>query len=116
MNIYDLGRVAAATGYVGFLVHRGLSAKARFASWHMFVTASRCSLELRARDESGEVRVVNPWDYLPHSFIQMNRNGLEFFLWFLREVRGVEAWGTARLRQPKGTELLEIRASTVLAE
>ena len=67
MNIYNLGRVAAATGYVGFLVHRGLSAKARFA----FLAHVRYGLALLSSSgratESGEVRVVNPWDYLPHS-------------------------------------------------
>lgn len=67
--------------------------KPGFATWHMFVTAERALMDLYA-EKDGKRRVpINPWDYLPHSFLSMNEPFFEFFLTYLHDVHDLRIFG-----------------------
>lgn len=65
--------------YVAGLVWLGFRRQAGFASWHMFTELSRCHFELWCDDER-----LNVWDYLPHSQLNMDLDGVAWFLGYLR--------------------------------
>ncbi len=113
-NAISILKIFLVSGYGLFLLVRGLFAKPGFGSWHMFVTAERCHLELYSVNEQGRIIELNPWDYLPHSAIAMNRSGLEFFLFYIRCYRGIKASGYVVLCDKGRTRLLAVEGSRVV--
>ena len=100
-------KVLTAIGYTGYLLVRGLSPRVGFASWHMFVQVKRCFLDIYIVTSNREQIAVNPWDYLPHSALALDRVGLEWFLFYLCYVRDLSVTGRVILYD--GPEVKELR-------
>jgi hypothetical protein len=108
-------KMTLATGYMLFLAARGLGSRVGFASWHMFVAAERCEFHLSYAEMDGCRRDLNPWDYLPHSALAMNRAGAELFLFYLEHTHGLRLDGRLDLHGPEGTVTLAVEDSRVIA-
>jgi hypothetical protein len=67
----------------------------------MFANVSKCRFELYHKKnpiEDSSVR-FNPWEYLPHSYLAMDRTHLDFFLFFLREIKELNLFGEVEVRE-----------------
>jgi hypothetical protein len=89
----------------------GLRREPGFATWHMFTTAAHCEFSLRT-EEGG--REFNPWDFLPATYLQLDRAGLEWFLWFLRRHHQLRLTGEVVLVTAWERKPLNVRETRVV--
>ncbi len=102
--------------YALVLVRLGCSDRPRFASWHMFVTASRATLELHARGPQGQREPINPWDHLPHTGFALGLPAVQCLLAYLAHVHGLSVWGTVTLDEPQGIRTFTVEAGHLRQE
>ena len=107
-------KISIASVYLLLMIRCGLRSRPGFASWHMFVVANRCHLDLRVKDAYGRSAVLDVWRYLPRTAFAMDRNGLEFFLIYLRVFHGLLADGTAELHSRGEDSFFVIKDSHVV--
>ncbi len=78
-----------------------------------------CMAALRSVADSGRngeaTNAINPWEYLPHTALGMDREGLEFFLAYLAIFHGIAASGDALLEDDFGAEHLIISDGHVVS-
>lgn len=85
--------------YAFYLLWAGFKPKIGFAGWYMFANVSKCRFNLFLNVEQGNKPITfNQWDYLPHSYLSMGRSQLNFFMFFLREIKELDLSGEIELR------------------
>lgn len=115
MYTFVEARVVFFLGYIAVLLWFGFRRRMGFASWHMFAGINRCWFELREVGPGGGFgRRFNPWVHLPHSHLAMSRRELDFFLCYLKEIRGLKLNGTVTVREGLVKEKLKVRNSHVV--
>lgn len=91
-----------------WLVHAGTRKTPGFASWHMFSETCRTYFDLRNGNAP-----INPWNYLPHSGVQIGLQQAAFFVSYLAEHHGIEVDGTIEVSEPGGTHTLTVAAGRI---
>lgn len=81
--------------YILALIYWGSRTKPGFASWHMFADLHKVLLDLEYQAADGTWKKLNPWEYLPHTHLNMSRDELKFFLHYLQQVHNLQVRGTA---------------------
>jgi hypothetical protein len=103
------GAVALVIVYASWLTVRGLKTKPSFASWHMFSETKRATFNLCTPTSP-----VNPWDYLPHSGVQIGVEQALFFVQYLHHRHGLCVSGTIDISEPGGERRILVRDSRPL--
>ena len=94
--------------YAVFLLYRGFGSRAGFATWHMFAGVSFCRFECRALSADGAETDFNPWEYLPHTQLNMDAGTLKLFLAYLERVKGLKLRGRVHLREGRRTQIITL--------
>ncbi len=66
--------------FIIFLIWKGLSPNARFASWRMFTKSPRAFFDMKQNGKSVEI-----WDIFPHSNLAINYNTISVIIRFLKK-------------------------------
>ncbi len=103
-------KVGLVIAYALYLTWKGLSPKVGLCSWHMFARADRGYMDLYS--DPGYTHVINPWDYVPHSSDIGEPVIVKEFLAFLKDHRGLSAWGTVIVDMPEGRFQISIAKSS----
>jgi hypothetical protein len=108
MSVEGIIKLIMLTFYIFYLLWAGFKPRVGFAGWYMFANVSKCRFNLFQNVEHGQEQVpFNPWDYLPHSYLAMGRSQLNFFMFFLREIKELDLSGEIELRE--GFQLTKLR-------
>lgn len=86
----------------GFITRSGV-----LFSWPMFADPSYCYFELTVGPEPDAER-INFWDYAISGDLSLTAAGVQRFLDYLREVRGVHAHGRVIVDDARGPRELEV--------
>ena len=75
----------------------------------MFAETQRTYFHL----QNGETP-INPWDYLPHSGVQIGVQRATLFVSYLAEHHGIHADGTVVVSEPGGEYVLTVVAGRII--
>lgn len=95
--------------FATFLIIRGFKRNLGFATWHMFTKLNRC--KFRLTDANGEQ--FNKWKYLPHTHMAMTENELDFFMYYLREIKHLKLNGEIDIISGFQTKTVTVRDTNV---
>lgn len=114
LTIIALGKFLFFFIYALVLAWSGMRSSPGFATWHMFAVAERCHLRIYLTTNSGDQIRVNPWDYIPCTSLAMDRQALDFFLFYLEHFQNLLVHGSATFWTEDGMKTYRIEESHVV--